>query len=136
MKKSVSIVTINPCFVDKRGTISDLLNCSISHVGLIKTVKGAVRASHFHLTSKQYSYIVYGEFEVLTAPARSPKVVTRWRVRAGQLIIIEPRVIHLFRAIKTSLMIDMISKSREGDGYENDVERVFFGKGVFSKAPG
>lgn len=131
MTNSVKIEKIKPAFVDERGRISDLLNEKIAHVGLITTVKGAVRASHYHRTSHQYSYILSGSFEVLTAPAIAPKKVKRHVVRAGELISIAPGTIHRFKAIRTADMVDMISQSRANGGYENDVVRVSFVKGVF-----
>jgi quercetin dioxygenase-like cupin family protein len=131
MKRSVIVEKISPAFADKRGAITDLLNREISHVGLITTKKGAVRASHYHIKSSQYSYILSGTFEVLTASARSPRKITRHLVRAGELISIAPRTIHLFRATSNTEMVDMISLSRAGGGFESDVVRVPFIDGVF-----
>ena len=131
MKKSVIVEAIKPAFVDERGTITDLLNRDISHVGMIVTEKNAVRASHYHRKSHQYSYIVSGSFEVLTAPITKPELVERHIVKAGQLIAIAPRTIHRFRALSKSTMVDMISRSREGNAYEDDVVRIQFDSGGF-----
>ena len=134
MKPSVTVEKIKPAFRDQRGVISDLLNRNISHVGLITTAAGAVRASHYHRKSHQYSYILSGSFEVLTAPVKSPRKVTRHRVRAGELISIAPGIIHRFKAIKRADMVDMISESRSRNAYEGDVVRVPFLNGVFVPA--
>ena len=134
MKPSVTVEKIQPAFRDQRGVISDLLNRNISHVGLITTAAGAVRASHYHRKSHQYSYILSGSFEVLTAPVKSPRKVTRHRVRAGELISIAPGIIHRFKAIKRADMVDMISESRSRNAYEGDVVRVPFLNGVFVPA--
>ena len=124
MKSPVIVQDITPAFRDKRGEITDLLNRHVSHVGLITTAKGAVRASHFHRKSFQYSYILSGSFEVLTASVRTPRKVDRRIVKAGQLISIAPRTIHRFKALSRALMVDMISESRSGNAYEDDVVRV------------
>ena len=134
MKRSVTIEKIKPAFRDERGVISDLLNRSISHVGLITTAAGAVRASHYHKKSHQYSYILSGVFEVLTASVKSPRKITRHRVKAGELISIAPGTIHRFKALKQADMVDMISESRSQNAYEDDVVRVPYLNGVFVPA--
>lgn len=136
MKPSVTVAAIKPAFRDKRGAITDLLNRKISHVGLIITAKGAVRASHYHRKSFQYSYILSGTFEVLTAPARSPGQVTRHLVGSGELISIAPGTIHRFKAIKKAVMVDMISESRSRNAYEGDVVRVAYVDGAFADLKG
>lgn len=120
----VRIEKIKPAHIDERGIISDLLNEGINHVGLITTEAGAVRANHYHKLSTQYSYIFSGIFEVLIAPADQSENVKKVIVNAGELIIIPPKVIHQFKAIEKAIMIDMISESRAGSDYEDDVVRV------------
>ena len=131
MKCTVTVEPITPSHSDERGVITDLLNRNISHVGLITTAKGAVRGSHYHLKSFQYSYVLTGSFEVLTASVKSPRRVTRYVIRAGELISIAPRILHRFTALTETLIVDMISESREGGAYEKDVIRVPFEDGVF-----
>ena len=120
----IEVKKIDPVFIDERGIISDLLNESIGHVGLITTGKDAIRANHYHKLSTQYSYILSGKFEVLIASADQPVNVSRVIVNAGELIIIPPNVIHRFKAIERAVMIDMISESRDGNKYEDDVYRI------------
>lgn len=124
MKRAVTVTKIEPAFTDKRGAITDLLNRKISHVGLITTAKGAVRGSHYHEKSFQYSYILSGVFEVLTASVKSPAEISRHVIKAGDLISIAPRTIHRFKALKKADMVDMISESRSRNAYEGDVVRV------------
>jgi quercetin dioxygenase-like cupin family protein len=131
MKKTVIIDSIKPAFTDERGTITDLLNEDVAHVGLIVTEKNAVRASHYHRKSRQYSYILSGSFEVLTAARDQPESVEKHVVKAGELITIAPGTIHRFRALNKATMIDMISQSRAGTAYEDDVVRVAFEDGTF-----
>jgi quercetin dioxygenase-like cupin family protein/SAM-dependent methyltransferase len=115
---------IEPVFMDKRGVITDLLNEPIGHVGLIITEKDTIRANHYHKLSTQYSYILSGIFEVLLARSDDTKNVKKVFVKEGELIIIPPKVIHRFRAIERAVMVDMISESRDGRNYEDDVFRV------------
>lgn len=124
MKEKVIIKKIEPAHIDERGIISDLLNEKINHVGLITTEKGVIRANHYHKLSTQYSYILSGKFEVLTAHVDNPKDIKKVILNAGEIIIIPPKIIHKFKAIERAVMIDMISESRDGTGYEDDVVRL------------
>jgi quercetin dioxygenase-like cupin family protein/SAM-dependent methyltransferase len=120
----VKIEKIDPVFIDERGIISDLLNEPVSHVGLITTEKNALRGSHYHKKSKQYSYILSGTFEVTLAPYDQPEKIKKVVLRAGELITIPPFVIHQFKALDKAVMINVESESRKGQGYEDDTIRV------------
>jgi|SRR3989344_1225128 len=120
----VKVEKIDPVFMDERGIISDLLNEKVNHVGLITTEKDAIRANHYHKLSTQYSYILQGKFEVLLAKFDKPDKVQRIELHAGEMITIPPNVIHRFKAIERTIMIDIISESRDGGKYEDDVYRV------------
>ncbi len=120
----VEIKKINPVFVDERGIISDIVNEPISHVGLITTEKDAVRANHYHKLSTQYSYILSGKFEVFLAEVKNPENVIKVILNEGELMIIPPNVIHKFKAVEKSVMLDIVSESRAGNNYEKDVFRI------------
>lgn len=120
----VEIKNIAPVHADERGVISDLLNEKVNHVGFITTEKDAIRASHYHNLSIQYSYILSGKFEVTLAPYNQPENIKKVIMNAGELITIPPKIIHRFKAIERAVMINMESISREGTGYEDDVIRV------------
>jgi len=109
---------------DERGVIKDLLNKSLNHVGFITTKAGVVRANHYHKLSTQYSYIPKGKFQVLLASVEEPTNVKKIILEEGDFIEIPPNVIHQFKAIEDADMVDMISESRSGTGYEDDVVRV------------
>lgn len=136
MSDQVQVTRISPVHVDARGTISDIVNVSLRHVGLITTEKGAVRGNHYHLQSCQYSYILSGVFEATTAPLDQPARITRHILKAGDLIFIPPRHLHRFVAVETAVMVDMISESRAAENYENDVVRVQFSGDRFEVPPG
>ena len=120
----VKLKKIDPVFIDNRGIITDLLNEPIKNVGLITTEKNAIRASHYHKKSWQYSYILQGKFEVLIAPYDQPINVKKIVINPGELITIPPLVIHQFKAIEKAIMINMESESRAEQGYEDDTIRV------------
>ncbi len=118
--KGVIIKKIEPVYSDERGVITDLLNKKINHVGLITTTKESIRGNHYHKKSIQYSYILSGKFEVVVAELSNLNNKERIILNSGEIIIIEPGIVHAFRAIEDSNMIDMVSESREGEGYEDD----------------
>lgn len=120
--KGSTITKINPVHTDERGSITDILNENVGHVGLITTSKGTVRGNHYHTQSIQYSYILSGKFEVTLARHDNLSEIEKFILTAGDLITLEPYVVHSFKAIEdNTVMIDIISKSREGHGYEDDV---------------
>jgi len=122
--KGVIVQKIKPVHVDERGEITDILNDKINHVGFITTKKGVVRAKHYHKQSIQSSYILKGKFEVIVANPNNLNEREKFILNAGELIIIQPNIVHVFKALEDSDMIDMISLSRAGTGYEDDVVRV------------
>jgi len=122
--EGVIIKKIEPVHVDERGEITDLLNEKINHVGLITFKKGTVRAKHYHKQSIQSSYVLKGKFEVIVANPENLNEREIFILNTGELIVINPNIVHVFTALEDSDMIDMISLSREGTGYEEDVVRV------------
>mgnify|MGYP001604283906 CR=1 FL=1 len=122
--KNITIKKIKHAYKDKRGVITDLLNEKVNHIGLITTKKSYVRANHYHKLSTQYSYIFSGKFEVSIAKHNKPLAVKKYILNQGEIITIPPLNIHKFKAIKDSVMIDIVSESRAGKKYEDDVIRV------------
>ena len=52
------------------------------------------------------------------------KKVKKIILEAGELIIIPAGIIHRFKALEKSTIIDMISESRMGNSFEDDVVRI------------
>jgi quercetin dioxygenase-like cupin family protein len=120
----IRIENIEPVHIDKRGIIMDILNKKINHVGIITTEAGAIRANHYHKTSVQYNYVLSGSFEVSLSNVNNPSKIKKIILSPGKLLTIPPKVIHSFKAIEKTVLLDMISESREGSGYEEDVIRI------------
>jgi len=121
----VNVREVNPVHFDDRGSITDVLNETIEHVGLIETKKGSVRGNHYHKRSVQHSYLLSGLMEVIISAGTCPDA-RKILLKPGQLITIPPGRRHSFKAIEDSVMIDLITESRADDGYERDVVRVPF----------
>lgn len=123
--KLITIKKINPSFSDDRGSITDVLDKPISHVGLITFTKGAVRAKHYHKQSTQYDYIVNGKIRlVVCKPDGSER--EDHVLEAGMATEVPPGIVHTYIAQEESSMIDITTLSRADNGYEEDTIRVEF----------
>lgn len=126
--KKVTVKKLKPAITDERGSITDILNEKLNHVGVIVTKKGSIRANHYHKLSFQYNYILSGKFEVFIAEVKNPSKVKKIILKTGDLITIPPKTIHRFKAIENAVLLDLISESRAGGKYENDTVRVSINK--------
>lgn len=124
--KKVILKKLQIAHKDKRGSIMDLVNEKVSHVGIIVTEKGAIRANHYHKLSTQYNYVVSGKFEISYAPVSKPIAKKKIILKPGYLLTIPPYTIHSFKALEKTVLLDIISESRARGGYEKDVFRVEF----------
>lgn len=123
----VEIRRLKPTHKDDRGSIIDLLNTKDppEHIGMITFTKDTVRANHYHKQSMQYDYVVSGRLELATKGVDEPMTATKRHIlEPGDLAIIPINVIHAYRALQPTVIIDMTTRSREGSGYENDTFRV------------
>lgn len=123
----VEIRRLKPAHEDDRGSIMDLLNTQepLEHIGMISFTKGAVRANHYHKKSMQYDYVVSGRLELATKEVGEPmENVAKKILEPGDLVVIPTNVVHAYRALEPSVIVDMTTKSREDSGYENDTFRV------------
>jgi quercetin dioxygenase-like cupin family protein len=121
--KLIIIKKVNPAFSDDRGSITDVLDKPISHVGLITFAKGALRAKHYHKQSTQYDYVVSGRIRLVVCmpdgSLREDHVL-----EAGTATEVPPGIVHTYIAEEISSMIDMTTLSRADNGYEEDTIRV------------
>lgn len=112
-----------PVFTDERGSIFDILEVPVSHVGMVTFRKGAIRGNHYHKKSAQYSYILEGKIE-LTIKKINGKQARKIILKKGDLTTIPPNMIHAYRALENSSMLDLTTYRRGKAGYEGDTVRV------------
>lgn len=116
---------IKPAFSDKRGLVADIFEGKIAHVGYVTFVKNAVRGNHYHKKSTQYTYIIFGEVELfLKHFKKKSNKIRKVILKKGYFVSIPPGFIHAYKAITSTVMLDMTTLSRKGSGYENDTIRV------------
>ena len=123
----VTITKLDPAHTDDRGSITDIINTTdpFHHIGMITFTEGAVRANHYHKQSDQYDYVVEGKVELATKPSDDPDAnIEKHILNKGDLAHIPKGIIHAYKALEPSSMIDVTTTSREGAGYEEDTIRV------------
>src|SRR3989338_2531518 len=123
MNTKFSNQKIKPVFSDSRGDIFDILEFPVKHVGKIIFKKGAVRGNHYHKKSIQYSYVISGKLE-LTIMGLNNKKIKKIILSEGDLTTIPPKMIHTYRALANSSILDLTTYARGEKGYEEDTIRV------------
>ncbi len=116
---------LKPVFEDKRGKIFDLVEDPISHIGFITFKKGAMRGNHYHKQSTQYTFVLSGKIELYTKDARKKNArAVKTIMTPGYLAVIPPHIIHTYRAVTPSSMIDCTTVTRVKKSYEEDTVRI------------
>jgi quercetin dioxygenase-like cupin family protein len=123
MEETVTNTLVQPVHTDERGSIFDLIEDTVGHVGFITFKAGAVRANHYHKVSTQYSYVLKGEIELTTANVDGSNRKVE-RLTKGMLTKIPAEVVHAYKALTDAEILDMTTLSRSDDGYEADTVRM------------
>lgn len=122
----MEVEKIKPVFVDERGSIWDFLTGeTIHHVGFLVTKKGAVRGKHFHKDQKQYTLVTKGKMKIIVKELKNDNsVIQEFELMANDIIMFPPYYYHSIEAIEDSECLVFTSKSRKGEGYEEDTYRI------------
>lgn len=114
------IIKITPAHQDERGIIANVLEKPITHVAIITSKKGSIRANHYHPKQWQYEYLISGEYESTTKDLRKgDDAPTEKRIiEAGDLVITPPMVAHAMRFTQDSTMLNMTDGQRDAERYE------------------
>ncbi|MBI2084143.1 MAG: hypothetical protein HYT70_00815 [Candidatus Aenigmarchaeota archaeon] len=118
------IVKIKPAFIDERGTISDILEEPVSHIGIIASKAGAVRGKHYHKKSAQYIYIVSGKMQSFTKELDGGAVVKSHILVPGDLEIVPQMIIHAHKALEDTVFLTFSTETRDSGKYEEDTFRT------------
>lgn len=102
-----------PAFVDKRGSITNVLEAPIEHVAFITSRRRSVRANHYHRQETQYIYLLRGLFE---ATSRDVSVINgkigHLVVEPNELLVTPPWVAHKHVYLKDSWFVVMNTAPR------------------------
>ena len=106
-------------FIDKRGKISNYeLTEPINLIGYIESVKGSMRANHYHPVQEQKILLVKGQFISLyknLLDKNTPKITHV--VNEGDSVVTKPNVAHTMVFTKDSIFLNLVRGEREHDNY-------------------
>ncbi|HII17018.1 TPA: cupin domain-containing protein [Candidatus Woesearchaeota archaeon] len=114
------VIKIKPAFEDGRGKISNIIeDSSISHVAIITSKKGSIRANHYHPEQIQYEFLISGRYESSSKDlkkegAKIEKIV----VEPGDLVITPPMIAHAMRFTEDSVMLNITTGSRDPEKFK------------------
>ena len=118
------IVPLEKPFADARGAIQPLVDTTMESCVLISSVKGTVRANHYHKTDWHYCYVLSGCIEYYHRPTGSTEPAEMVVVRPGQLFFTPPLVDHAMVFVEDTTFLTLGRNSRAQEVYEADVERI------------
>ena len=117
---------IEPAFIDDRGEISDIFyKHPVDHVGMITSVKGALRGDHYHKETTQHMYMLKGSlryyYKMIDDDDSNIKSIV---VNEGELVSTPPMEVHSLEILEPNIFIVFSEGLRGGIDYEEDTYRV------------
>ena len=106
-------------FIDKRGKISNYeLTEPINLIGYIESIKGSMRANHYHPVQEQKVLLVKGQFISVyksLLDKNAPKITHV--VSEGDSVVTKPNVAHTMVFTKDSIFLNLVRGEREHENY-------------------
>ena len=124
MKKTDVLIPLEAPLLDARGFIQPLLERQMKSALLISSVKGAVRANHYHKTDWHYCYVLKGAIEYYHRPFGAKGKPKFLLVKAGQMVFTPPMVEHAMKFSSATDFLTLSRNARDQKAYEKDVIRV------------
>lgn len=118
------IVELSDSFVDDRGEIIPLVDLDMKSAVMITSVKGSVRANHYHRTDWHFCYVVSGSIDYYHRPHGSDAEAEKVSIAEGQLFFTPPMVDHAMVFPEDTVFLTLGRNSRRQEVYEADVERI------------
>lgn len=114
----------HPPFVDERGAIHNLLDGAFGSALVITSVKGAIRANHYHHTDAHYTWLQNGGLIYVHRPVGQASPPEHVVVTPGQLVYTPPLVEHAMHFTEDSVMFVVAKNHRAMAEYEADTVRI------------
>jgi len=112
------VIIIKPAFEDERGSILNILEEPITHVAIITSKNGSIRANHYHPTQIQYEYLISGRYESVTKNLKGDNCEIEKRIiEPGSLVITYPMVAHAMIFLEDSVMLNMTTDHRDARNF-------------------
>ena len=119
-----TIKKINPAFEDERGIIANILEEPISHVAIITSKKGSIRANHYHPEQTQYVYLISGRYESVSKDIKDENAeVEKQVIEPGNLVITPPMTAHAWRVLEDSVMLNLTTGRRDKDNFSEHTKK-------------
>ncbi len=115
-----TITHVGCAFKDNRGEIYNLFEGQLSHVAMITSKRGSVRANHYHKLDHQYIYLVSGAYETHSVDVRNPSKRQVLNVRQGDIVDTPPMIAHVQKFTEDSVFLAFSTRLREEGKYEDD----------------
>jgi quercetin dioxygenase-like cupin family protein len=122
--KISTIVKLEDAFRDQRGYIQPLVDRPIGSALVIESLKGAVRANHYHKTDWHYCFMLYGSMEYYERPTgaiEKPRMVV---VKKGEMVFTPSMADHAMRFLEDSMWVVLARNPRSQPCYEEDTVRI------------
>lgn len=119
-------VPLDGPFVNHNGSIQNLVMKNMTSVSALDSVKGAVRANHYHKTDWHYTYVASGAVAYFERPIGSDFVPDPIIFRKGDVFFTPPMKEHTMVFLSESLIVTMARNVRSHDSHEEDLVRVTF----------
>lgn len=106
-------------YIDERGKISNYeLTEPINLIGYIESVKGSVRANHYHPIQEQKCLLIKGKYVSVIKDLAYPNSPIETRIiNAGDVAVIRPNVAHTMVFLEDSIFLNLVRGEREHDNY-------------------
>jgi len=106
-------------YIDKRGKISNYeLTEPINLIGYIESVKGSMRANHYHPVQEQKVLLIKGQFISLYKSLLEDKATKVTHViNEGDSVVTKPNVAHTMVFTKDSIFLNLVRGEREHNNY-------------------
>lgn len=119
--RSCMLRFINKYFVhtDERGSIEGLINQGHwQELNLVTSEAGVVRGNHYHQTTQELFIILEGEIEIQVQDINNGNLTgspSTYRVKAGDVFLVEPMTNHIFIPQIFSKWINALSVRMDKD---------------------
>ena len=118
------IKKIDPAFEDERGVIANVLEEPISHVAIITSKKGSIRANHYHPEQTQYEYLISGRYESVSKDLKKKNSKNESQIiEPGCLVITPPMIAHAMRFLEDSVMLNLTTGGRDSHNFSDHTKK-------------
>tara|TARA_B100001971_G_C18236806_1_gene567849 strand:+ start:582 stop:974 length:393 start_codon:yes stop_codon:yes gene_type:complete len=118
------VIKIEPAFEDERGVIANILEEPITHIAIITSKKGSIRANHYHPKQVQYEYLISGKYESTTKNLNNKdEKIEKTIINAGDLVITPPMIAHAMRFLEDSVMLNLTTGQRDTQNFSDHTKK-------------